>query len=331
MSATKYQVMYRYMNAIMNVAITNDQSNAYESVCEFYTDPDHRIFSTDPNIQNEELDKQQSIIVNANQSDNPKNDMLFVYAGTKKIPHQIFKPAETAYIVKHWELLPRSKIGNQGDFTKDFTTINAATVEDGGTVICTAAVMRKYFSAGTVVSSGNYTSAQMTDMLDSYSVFQLQNENWRDHINPCDKKKIYADGNTTNLRAEVHYGTIYIDGAEDAIQTYSGYVAGYYNPGSQTGIASTDPRSANVFNALLLDASDLETTEMPEHYEDSPENPYMIKDTYARIEDSPWMVNCITGSLTAALEKAKKIADVLGMENVKIVKLVEVDQFIKIR
>ena len=330
MSATKYQVMYRYMNAIMNVAITNDQSNAYEEVREFYTDPDHRIFSSDPNIQNEELDKQQEIIVDANKSDNPKNDMLFVYAGTKKIPHQVFKPAETGYIVKHWQLLPRSKIGNQGDFSKDFTTINAATPEDGGTVICTAKVMNQYFKAGTVVSSGNYTSDEMAAMLDEYSVFQLVDEDWKSHAGAYVTKTVCSNWAYTNVVGTFNTGSIYIDGAEIYAQTKNGYV-GYDRPGTVTGIPISSPYATNVCNAMTLAISDLQTIEIPEHYEDSPENPYMIKDTYARIEDSPWMINCITGSLTAAMTKAKKIVDVLGIENVKVIKLVAVDQFIKIK
>lgn len=61
------------------------------------------------------------------------------------------------------------------------------------------------------------------------------------------------------------------------------------------------------------------------------EAPYAIMDTYKRIPLSPWFMNCITASLDAALEKAKKLVGMIGMENVKVIKVVAFDQFLKMK
>ena len=45
---------------------------------------------------------------------------------------------------------------------------------------------------------------------------------------------------------------------------------------------------------------------------------------------SPWFVHATYGSLEAALEKAKTLVDMLGIENIKLIKVVPFDQFIKI-
>lgn len=59
-------------------------------------------------------------------------------------------------------------------------------------------------------------------------------------------------------------------------------------------------------------------------------DPYCVKDSYKRINGSPWLVNSTFGSLDAAIEKAKKLIAMIGKENVKLIKVVAFDQFIKI-
>lgn len=59
--------------------------------------------------------------------------------------------------------------------------------------------------------------------------------------------------------------------------------------------------------------------------------PYVIMDIYERVWFSPWFSVHVTGSLNSALEKAKLLVSAIGIENVKIIKLVALDQFIKIR
>ena len=59
--------------------------------------------------------------------------------------------------------------------------------------------------------------------------------------------------------------------------------------------------------------------------------PYMIIDTYERVSFSPWFVVHTCGSLESALEKAKMIVNHIGINNVKVIKIVPFDQKIKIK
>lgn len=87
MAATKYQIFYRYINPNTGNPITNDSTIDYEEVFKFYTD-DHRLtLGTETEILEEEQERDQ-MIIDGNSSDNDKNDMFFVYAGTKKIYHE---------------------------------------------------------------------------------------------------------------------------------------------------------------------------------------------------------------------------------------------------
>lgn len=167
MAATKYQVLYRYMNESTNTAITNSMNNEYETVREFYTDPYHKIYSDDETAQLEAVKEQQELISYGNSSTNPKTDMLFAYDGTKKIAHQYWVKDTVGYIVRDWSQIPRSSIGNKGDFSKEFTTLEADTPENGGIVVCTESVMKKYFTVDqiTACTEGNYTTAEMLKII----------------------------------------------------------------------------------------------------------------------------------------------------------------------
>lgn len=163
MAATKYQVMFRYVNPSTGVAITNNLSSKYEETFDIYTDR-HRINTgTDPDKLEEEQRRDEMVIF-GNHANNPKYDMVFAYNGTHKILH------------KAW-------VGNK----------------------------------------------------------------W------------------------------------------------------------------------------VEQTGVPKGY------PYVVKDDYVRIPMSPWCLSSCYGSLEAALEKCKTLVDMLGMTNVKLIKVVPFDQFIRIR
>ena len=144
MAATKYQLLYRYINEATNIAITNESTEEYVPVREFYT-MEHAIFSSDAQTKAAAEDEQQEMIANANDPSNIKTNMLFAFEGTKKVRHQKWVPDETGYVIRDWRAIPRSRIGNRGDFTKEFTTLGAATPEDGGTVACKVGVFNKYF------------------------------------------------------------------------------------------------------------------------------------------------------------------------------------------
>ena len=325
MATTKYQVLYRYINEATNTAITNSTDSDYEPVCEFYVDPGHKIFATDPLIQGEATDEQQEIISYGNSSENPKNNMLFAYNGTKKVKHKKWVNETTGYVVKDWKRIKRSSIGNQGDFTKEFTTINAATPEDGGTVICTETVMKKYFKPGVIVSNNSkadagtdtnpyYTEDKIWELVEEYSPFSFTK---------------YSTGQSSTYSLTVNW-------LGDTQRYYIGPVAiGANNMKTYYGYSGAtvfgQPNANNLYSNVNLAYTDIEQISIPGHYEDQMGSPYLIMDTYKRIQLSPWFVNCTCSSLESALTKAKSLVEVIGMSNVKIIKVVPFDQFIKIK
>jgi hypothetical protein len=78
-------------------------------------------------------------------------------------------------------------------------------------------------------------------------------------------------------------------------------------------------------------ASNIMRDIIPAHYETDGNNPYYIKDTYKKIQLSPWMVHSIHKSLESGLEAAKTLVAMLGINNVKLIKYVPMDQFIKVK
>ena len=330
MAATKYQVLYRYVNETTNTPITNSMDNEYEAVCEFYTDPHHKIFfSSDPTAQAEATDEQQQLISFGNSSENPKNNMLFAYDGTKKIKHPKWVPEQTGYEVRDWKQLKRSSIGNQGDFTKEFTTIEALTPEDGGVVICTEKVLNKYFPRDITVVADNskadrgtqsnpyYSKEQIEQLIVNSTLFALESTDYTGYTKASSQRSYLINSYTS---ATCYYGPVAIE--QNNMRNISTY-------GGGTVFGSTT--SENLYSKVVVSKSHIKRVQVPGHYEESLETPYLIKDTYKRIQLSPWFVNCTCGSLESAVNKARVLVDMLGIENVKLIKVVPFDQFIKIK
>lgn len=333
MAATKYQVLYRYINEATNTPITNSMGNKYEEVCEFYTDPDHKIFSTNSKIQAEAVQEQAEMISFGNSSENPKINMLFAYNGTKKIAHKKWIEEGTGYIVRDYTRIKRSLIGNQGDFSKDFTTLNAATPEDGGLVVCNETVFKKYFPSEILAVSdasfgdlsnehGKYYSEEhLYDLITDATYWELNTATCSEHGAAPLKQNLATGRNSWGSIVYTSYsvGPISVGIGKQVILGYAG--------ASMVGYPSTN----NTYSKMTIKPTQVKTTIIPGHYEETTDAPYLIKDTYKRIQLSPWFVNSTYCSLEAALEKAKSLVDMVGIDNVKLVKIVPFDQFIKIR
>lgn len=331
MAATKYQVLYRYINEATNTPITNSMENEYDMVREFYTDPDHKIFSDDPTVQAEATDEQQQLISFGNSSENPKNNMLFAYDGTKKIRHQKWVEEATGYVVRDWTQLKRSSIGNQGDFTKEFTTIGGATPEDGGMVICTKTVMEKYCPASITVATDNshadrgtttnpyYSKEKIEKMITESTLFALNTGSYTEHCSASNTVTLNNDKYSYS-RTMYYTGPVAIEG--NAMTTHTGY-------GGSRAWGQTS--NNNLYGKVTVTRAQIETVQIPGHYEDALDAPYLIMDTYKRIQLSPWFVNCTCASLESAITRARILVEMLGIENIKVIKLVPFDQFIKIK
>lgn len=83
--------------------------------------------------------------------------------------------------------------------------------------------------------------------------------------------------------------------------------------------------------SITIDQSNIIRYIIPEHYESSGTLPYIIKDNYEKIKQSPWMLHSVKDSLEDALDVARKLVSMIGMENVKLIKRVPFDQKIEIK
>lgn len=101
-----------------------------------------------------------------------------------------------------------------------------------------------------------------------------------------------------------------------------------------TGWKVADLEAANMGNfiaSLIVTQSNLTRYPIPAHYESSGKAPYLIKDNYKKIPLSPWILHSVHNSLESGLEKARVLASMIGIDNVKLIKTVPFDQFIKIK
>ena len=331
MAATKYQLLYRYINEATNIAITNESTEEYVPVREFYT-MDHAIFSSDAQTKAAAEDEQQEMIANANDPSNIKTNMLFAFEGTKKVRHKKWIPDTIGYVVRDWSQIARSKIGNRGDFTKEFTTLNAATPEDGGVVVCTQEVRDKYIPSTIDVVTDNssadagsdknkyYTESKINQLIIDSTFFQLNTAGYADHTSPSKTVNLWSSGPSYDKTyTTIYTGPIAIGGNE--MKDVAFYT------GSKAFGQETDD---NLYGSVTITQSQIQTKLIPGHYEDTTEYPYLIIDTYKLIPMSPWFVHATYGSLEAALTKAKALVEMLGIENIKLIKVVPFDQFIKI-
>lgn len=329
MSTTKYQLLHRYINEGTNTAITNSMDSKYAEAMEFYTDPDHMMFSTNEKDKAAAIDAQQAMISEGNSADNPKVNMIFAYDGTKKIKHKKWIPEATGYIVRDYTKIDRSKIGNRDDFSKEFTTIDKATPEDGGTVICTKTVFDKYFPATIIVATDNsgsdagtannpyFSEAKMNTMITSSTFFKLSTGGYKDHASPSNKETNY-------FGLPFYSGPVAIGGNNMKINTISTRFDSYT-------LFSQESDETHLYKDVTVKPTQVVTGTIPGHYEEVNSYPYLIKDTYKRIQLSPWFVNCTTTSLDVAIAKAKILVDMVGLDNVKLIKLVPFGQFVKIK
>lgn len=334
MAATKYQLLYRYISEATNTAITNSMINDYKKTEEIYT-IDHKIESTDPMMQAEAEDEKEEMISYGNSPDNPKNDMVFAYDGTKKVRHTKWVPeVKGCYVVRDWQRIDRNLIGNRGDYSKDFITINGESPEMGGTVVCrNLSINAKYFPRTITVVSDNsladkgtpinpyYSEAKINSLITEATFFKLNTSGYGDHTSPSRSVRIQTG---TSYGDPVYGATAYTGPIAIGQNNMTNCSRGYNTVWGSWS-------SENLYSSITITPSQIETVDVPGHYEETTNYPYIIKDTYKRIQMSPWFVHATYGSLEAALERAKTLVDMIGLENVKLIKVVPFDQFVKIQ
>lgn len=348
MSTTKYQVLYRYVNETTNTPITNSDEYEYEPVREFYVDlgdnSGHQIFIEE--FKGIAIGEQQKLITEGNSVDNVKNNMLFAYDGTKKIFHSKWIKDQPGYVVKDWKLLNRDDIGNRGDYTKKFTTLGVTTPEDGGTVVCNAEVL-EYLLPNLFTNNGQkidlrydyfktgyeYTEKEVYELIYDKINFSLKDplDSYTYMKKSTNKSLSYNSYPTSTNDYFTVYTGPYCIGGKSIVKTFK---AKSVYTGRNAPIA-TDLNCSEtekyLYSDIAVKKEHIETLTIPGHYEEQIEAPYLIIDTYKKIKLSPWFVNCQCSSLESALTKAENLIKTIGIENVKVIKLVPFEQNIKIK
>ena len=87
MAATTYQIFYRYINENTGLPIVNDLSIPYEERMDLVTDR-HKINNGTAGQKAEAEEVLEDWLIDGNSASDSRNDMLFVYGGTKKIIHK---------------------------------------------------------------------------------------------------------------------------------------------------------------------------------------------------------------------------------------------------
>ena len=323
MAATKYQVLYRYTNPNSNQFITNDVESKYNSVLEFYHDEHKIAVGLDDEVLDANNEKSE-LIINGNNTANDNYNMLFKLAGTKIINKKVWLPESTGYVIRDKEAIKDlTSRAVDGDYSGDYLLMEGDTIENG------VVVAKKNITSNITViqdeslaaNKDYYTSDEVKTLLEEATIYKLKS---------LEDLASYKDGNNyVNLTKTWSHGDyIYSN------PVYTGPVFIDEKPGKKSGNNATSERCVtnkdNACTKVRITPQHIETYTIPAHYEESADYPYVICDTYDRVEQSPWFILSTHGSLTSALEKTKAIVKSVGIENVKLIKVVPTEQFIKI-
>lgn len=326
MAATKYQVLYRYTNPNSNQFITNDTLAKYNKVFEFYHGEHKIVAGTDDEIL-EATNEKSDLIIQGNNTINDNYNMLFKFTGTKRVNKKVWLPESTGYVIRDKEsvrdLITRAV---DGDYSGEYLLVEGDTIENG--VVVTRKNLDKDITVIEDVSlaanKDYYTSDEVKILLEAATIYKLTSLEdltpYKVKNNPTFLSRSWSsDADNWVYSNPVYIGPVFID----------------EKPEKKSGNYKTVERAVsnedNACTKVRIIPKHIETYTIPAHYEDVADYPYVIYDTYERIEQSPWFILSTHGSLTSALEKAKAVVKAVGLNNVKLIKIVPTDQFIKIK
>lgn len=183
-----------------------------------------------------------------------------------------------------------------------------------------------FFNCGTVIPPQiSFATIDNATLLDANTIMPSEPSslNGDDVLNAYIKYAATLSGRTANADGSSSTRTESKNGG--AMPQYINYF---------TGWKVSDLEAANMGNfiaSLIVTQSNLTRYPIPAHYEPSGKAPYLIKDNYKKIPLSPWILHSVHNSLESGLEKARVLASMIGIDNVKLIKTVPFDQFVKIK
>lgn len=327
MAATKYQVLYRYTNPNSNQLLTNDVESNYNRVFEFYHDEHKIAVGLDDEILDANNEK-SNLIIQGNNTANDNYNMLFKFTGTKRINKKNWLPESIGYVIHDKEAI-RDLITRavDGDFSGDYLLMEGDTIENG-TVVAKKNLTKEITvieDESLAANKDYYTSNEVKTLLQEATIYKLES---------LEDLTTYKVGNSYVNLTKTWVSDKYGGGYVYSNPVYTGPVFIDEKPDKRSGNAASSERCvANKDNActkIRIQPSHIETYTIPAHYEEVADYPYIICDTYERVEQSPWFILSTHGSLASALEKAKAVVKAVGINNVKLIKVVPTEQFIKI-
>lgn len=336
MAATKYQVFYRYGNPNSNQLLTNDSDSDYEQVFEMYHEG-HKLLMGTPEEQLEASEEKSKLIIDGNNTSNDNYQMLFKFAGTKRINKKVWKDSSIGYVISNdWKLTIDKKLISRavdGDYSGDYLLVEGDTIENGLIVAKENPLQGKtIYAINENAINGEYfeNTDEILNFLQTQTIAKLKEPSFTEVKQSTkaysadsgyDSVKYYASDNIGIIVGLENYNLI----KNNKIAYYfkwSNSIAGYVN--------GVDNVPEYCYAQAFATHTNVETYEIPAHYEEDSDYPYIIRDTYKRIEQSPWFLLSTHSSLQSALEKAKGVVNAIGLENVKVIKVVPTEQFVRI-
>lgn len=323
MSATKYQLLYRYTNPNSNQFIKNDTGSTYDNVFEFYHEGHQIEVGTEEEIL-EANNKKSDLIIQGNNTAIDNYNMLFKFTGTKRKNKNVWVDKSIGYVIRDKEAVRHlTTRAVDGDYSGEYLLIEGDSIDNGIVISKTNPVK----STITVISDDSeanekdyYTESFLYNKITKSTIAKLNTTVCFDHSSPSLIVRQQIGGTSYGVvpYRDVYVGPIAVNvQRNNVVNSYSSIYGSLSNVG--------------LYASITIKAAQVQTYEIPAHYEEFSELPYAICDTYKQIEQSPWFILSTHASLLNAMEKAKKVVKAVGIDNVKLIKIVPTEQFIKLK
>jgi hypothetical protein len=362
MAATKYQILYRATNKDTGITISNKSSVQVEHLAELYHDK-HKILKGNEKEKKQAIDKKNNDIINGNDANNVKYTQLYQYSGTKRVRKLYWVPETIGYVIRDFDKI-RDKITNTnfgdeyGDYSGDYLLFEGDTPENGVVVSRVNPMIEENFDTNGVFEIKN------NDLAENKSFYSNTNEvkqilvdstigqiDWEKHPWVISLNGVLnggADGQSKYFILEKQTNRSSSTTTTLNYYNLSVFIGGTFNPTPYSSSTSNYINPKEIYDFLpkgtveagfgqgrfpctkvVLNPGYIKTYKIPGHWEESYEAPYAIQDVYEKVAQEPWFPYSTEHSLEKALEKASALIEKIGLENVKLVKVVPTNQFLK--
>lgn len=363
MGATTYQILYRATNFNTGIVISNNPSVHVEHLAELYHDK-HKIANGNVKEKKDATDKKSNDIIDGNDANNVKYAQLYQYSGTKRISKWDWIPETTGYVIRDFDKI-RDQITNtnfgdeHGDYSGDYLLFEGDTPENGVVVAKQNPMIKENPDnpTGIFEIKNNALAANGTFYKDPDEVKQLLIDStiaqidWETHPWIVSLNGLVnggADGKSKYFTLEPQIDRYSTDKRTVNYYNLAVFVGGIFSPTPYISSDAYDPKKAYDYlpkstvemgissgrfpcTKVTLNPDYIKTYKIPGHWEESSETPYAIHDKYEKVAQEPWFPFSTEHSLEKALDKARGLVEKIGLENVKLVKVVPTDQFLKIK